>query len=86
MGDRSSRELRELVVRLAVPKSLEGMVATTCCLKIQMGIGSLFMKRVEDRVVNKGYEGNRGWGLVQEPVAKMRFIFRLTLWPKQRNT
>jgi hypothetical protein len=53
-GDRSGRELRELVVSLAVPRSLERMVATTCCLRIQMAIGSLFMKRVEDRVVNKG--------------------------------
>jgi hypothetical protein len=54
LGDRSGRELRELVVRLAVPRSLEGMVATICCLRIQMAIGSLFMKRVEDMVVNKG--------------------------------
>jgi hypothetical protein len=69
--------LRELVVRLAVPRSLERMVATTCCLRIQMAIGSLFMKEWKIGWLTKGYEVNGVWReVVQEPVAKMRFLFR----------
>jgi len=52
--NRSSSELRHMAAKPVVRRSVEEMVATICYLRIRMVIGSLFMRRTEGRVVNRG--------------------------------